>query len=661
VTAGLALSAVALATSSGLFGLLLRRRPALGQRLTCAAMCVAAVLGAGASARVLWGSGGFAIRLPWHEPLASLALRLDPLSALFLVPILAVPALGSIYGLSYWPQAELGWKAVRLQLFFGLVTGAMALVLLADNALLFLVGWEVMAVAGFALVRGDDERPEALRASWVYLAAAHVGAFALLALFSIVGGARGSFDFAEWKGLPAAGGASLYALALVGFGLKAGLVPLHFWLPGAHAAAPSHVSAVMSGVLLKTGIYGLLRTLGFFDAPPASWGLVLLALGAISGVLGVGVALAQHDLKRLLAYHSVENIGIIAMGAGIALVGRSRGDAALVALGLAGGLLHVVNHALFKSLLFLGAGSVQHAAGTRDLEHLGGLARAMPFTSFFFLVGAAAISGLPPLNGFASEWLIAVGSLTGLDLPRGDRVAYVALAAPVLAFIGGLAAACFAKVHGTAFLGNARSSKASRAHESPAPMIFPMAVLAAACLAIGLGPSLLLPALARVSSDWAGLPASQTLAASAVGSAGWVGGMAAALLLAAGLLALGRTRLLRGRATPPGETWGCGYSAPSARMEYTGSSFAQILVEGFRWVLLPRVELSHPRGLFPRSARFRTDVPDVVLDRAIEPAVQACETAARGLRGLAPGRIHFYAVLVLAALVALLCWRFLWW
>ncbi|HVP67563.1 MAG TPA: proton-conducting transporter membrane subunit [Anaeromyxobacteraceae bacterium] len=659
MTPALVVWAMALASGSGLFGLVLRGRPVLGQRLSCAAMCAAAALGGAASARVLAGAGGFAIRLPWHEPLASFALRLDALGAVFLVPVLALPALGSVYGLAYWPQAKLGWKAVRLQLFFGVITGAMALVVVADNALLFLAAWEVMAVAGFALVRTEDQRPEALRAGWVYLAAAHVGTFALFALFCAVGGARGSFDFADWRGLPAAGGGGLYALALVAFGLKAGLVPLHFWLPGAHAAAPSHVSALMSGVLLKTGIYGLLRTTGFFDAPPASWGLVLLALGAVSGVLGVAIALAQHDVKRLLAYHSVENIGIIAMGAGVALVGRARGDAVLVTLGLGGALLHVVNHALFKSLLFFGAGSVQRATGTRDIERMGGLARPMPFTALFFLVGAAAISGLPPLNGFVSEWLVALGSLAGLALPRGDRLAYVALAAPILAFIGGLAAACFAKVHGTAFLGNPRTAEATGAHESPAAMLLPMALLAAACLAIGLGPSLALPAIARAAFDWAGLPAAHAAAADAAGAARRVGVVAAALLLAAGALAWIRARLVRSAAAS--ETWGCGFAAPTARMEYTGSSFAQFLVDGFRFVLLAKVELAQPRGLFPRSARFATEVPDVVLDRAIVPAAHACEAAAGKVRGLFPGRVHFYAVLVVAALVALLAWRFVWW
>ena len=664
MTEGLAIGALALSAASGLPGLLLWRRPVLGQALSCAALCAAAALGAAASGVVLAGAGGFATHYPWHEPYGSLSLRLDSLGAFFLLPAVVLPALAAIYGLSYWPQARLGWKAVRLQIFLGVATGAMALVVLADNALLFLIGWEVVAVAAFFLVRSEDEHPEALRAAWIYLAAAHLGTFALLASFAWVGSACGSFDFAAWRGLPAAGGGILFALLLVGFGSKAGLVPLHFWLPGAHAAAPSHVSAVLSGVLLKTGIYGILRASGFFEAPPASWGMALLALGALSGVLGVGLALAQHDLKRLLAYHSVENIGIIAMGAGIALVGRSRGDAALVVLGFSGAVLHVVNHALFKSLLFLGAGAVHRATGTRDIERLGGLARAMPATAFLFLVGAAAISGLPPLNGFVSEWLVALGSLAGLGLPRGDRASYLVLGAPALAFIGGLAAACFAKVQGTVFLGHPRSSEASGAREAARAMLLPMAALALACAAVGLFPGLWLPALARAAAEWSGLPLADALAAgsAAARAARGVALVAWALLAAALALALLRRQLGR-RAAPvaPVETWGCGYAAPTARMEYSGSSFAQILVEGFRRALLARAELEEPRGLFPRSARFATEVPDLVLDRAILPAVRGGEVVAARVRGLFSGRIHLYAVLVLVALVALLGWRFLWW
>ena len=419
----LVVAALLLTASSGLWAVAFGRAPALAQRLACVAMCLGAIVGVVAAAAALLAPSPPVLALPWSVPGGTFALRLDGLSAFFLCPVLIVPALGSIYGISYFPQARLGAKAVRLQLFYGLITGSMALVVVAANAILFLAAWEVMALAGFFLVLTDHKEREAQRAALVYLAAAHAGNLALFAMFALLGRMAGSYDFSAMAGLAAVGGAATatVALALCGFGMKAGVLPLHFWLPGAHAAAPSHVSALMSGVLLKTGIYGLLRVAGFFQGPPAAWGTVMLVLGGVSAVLGVAFALAQHDVKRLLAYHSVENIGIIAMGIGLALLGRARGDAALVFLGFAAAVLHTVNHATFKALLFLGAGAVIHATGTRDLDHLGGLSRAMPRTAALFLVGAAAICGLPPLNGFASEWLVYLASLRTVFDPGRPR------------------------------------------------------------------------------------------------------------------------------------------------------------------------------------------------------------------------------------------------
>ncbi len=657
--------AIALTTSSGLFGVALHRRPVLGQRLSCAALCLGSALGLAAAAASLAGAAPEALHFPWSAPGGALALRLDALAAIFLVPILFVPAMGAIYGLAYWPQARLGSKAVRLQLAFGLITGSMVLLVVAANAILFLVAWEVVTVAAFLLVLTEHEKPEAQRASFLYLAAAHVGTFALFTAFCLEARQTGSFDFARWRGLAAAGplGGWCFALLLVGFGLKAGLVPLHFWLPPAHAAAPSHVSALMSGVLLKTSIYGLLRLTGLFAAPPASWGMILTVVGIASGVLGVAFALGQHDLKRLLAWHSVENIGIIAMGAGLALLGRSRGDPALALLGFSGAALHVVNHALFKSLLFLGAGSVQHACGTRELDRLGGLAKAMPATAILFLVGAAAISGLPPLNGFASEWLVALGALQALRRPPGDVVAFAALAAPALALVGGLAAACFVKVHGAVFLGTGRTEEAARAHESPRAMLIPMAALAVACAAVGLLPQLWVTPLARAATAWAALPEGELAgpAREAAAAASKVSLVAALLLGAVGGLLLLRRRLARAPA-PSSETWGCGFAAPTPRMQYTASSFAEMLVQRFSWALMPRVKLTPPRGPFPRSSSFQSEVQDTVLDRGILPAARGIDRAAAFLKPFFLGsRIHFHTVLLISVLVVMLAWRFVLW
>jgi formate hydrogenlyase subunit 3/multisubunit Na+/H+ antiporter MnhD subunit len=662
MSALLILASVVVTSLSGGAAIALRSRPRTGQRLASALLVGGALLGIGGALGALsgepvtWSAG-------WATPGGALSIRVDALSALFLLPILGLPALGSVYGLGYWPQAERGRQSIRLQLYYGLVTGSMALVCVSANAILFLAAWEVMALAGFLLVLTEHDKPEAQRAAFVYLASAHVGNLALFALFALLGRLAGSFELAAMAGLAGGTGAAswIFALALGGFGLKAGLVPLHFWLPGAHAAAPSHVSALMSGVLLKTGIYGLLRVTGLFDAPPAAWGAILVGLGAISAVLGVGFALAQHDLKRLLAYHSVENIGIIAMGMGLALLGRTYGDAGLTLAGFAGAVLHVVNHATFKGLLFLGAGAVQHATGTRELDHLGGLSRAMPITAALFLVGATAISGLPPLNGFVSEFLVYAGALNAAMAPTGSPFQFALVAIPSLALVGGLAAACFAKVFGTVFLGQARSGHAGHAHEPPWTMLAPMGILAVACAAIGLAPAAVLPALASAAAQWARLPAELAveLTAGAARQVTRISLVAAALLLAVGVLVLWRRWRLRA-AQPAAPTWGCGFARPTARMQYTGSSFADSLVLRFGWVFFPKTRVVVPTGPFPKRAAFDSSVPDTVLEVGIVPTVSQGARGAERVRAWFIGRVQFQALLVVLGLITLLGWWAAW-
>jgi len=652
----LVLAAIALPAASGLAAAALGGRPGAAHRAACLLVCAGAASGLGVAASVLLGGAPIS---------AAPGLKVDGLSALFLVAIAAVSAAGAVYGLGYHPQASVGARSVRVQLWYGLAVAGMALLAAASNATVFLVGWEVMALANFLLVQTEHERPEIRGAAFLYLAATHVGTLALFALFALLGQAAGSFDFAAMEGLRADGplGSRVFALALLGFGLKAGLMPLHFWLPPAHAAAPSHVSALMSGVVVKTGIYGLLRVTGLLDAPPAAWGAALLGLGGISAVLGVAFALAQHDLKRLLAYHTVENVGIIVLGVGLALLGRSRGDPALVLLGFAGAGLHVVNHALFKSLLFLGAGSIQHGAGTRELDRLGGLARRMPRTALLFLLGAAAISALPPLNGFVSEWFVYLGFLAAMGRPGGDLLAYAAFGVPVLALAGGLAAACFAKVVGVAFLGSARSAGARDAHEAPRSMLVPMGFLASACLAIGLAPPAVLPPLARAAAAWSRLdPAALAGPAARAGEGAWgVSLVAAALAAAAGVLvALRRRRLATAPRAAPDRvpTWGCGFAAPTARMQYTASSFADLLVSRFSWAIFRREAAPRIDGPFPGPSELRTEVPDTVLDLVLLPIARAYGRLATRARLLFLQRVQFQMLLVLLTLVAMLVLAF---
>ncbi len=648
------LAALALLLLGGLGALAASRSPRAASLIGATGAVLGCALGLTVALRVLTGEVLPALRAPWRVPFASFHLEVDALSAFFLVPIFALSALAAVYAVGYLrPFARK--KSLGPPWFFtNLLVAGMALVVVARNGVLFLVAWEVMSLAAFFLVSWEDEREEVREAGWTYLVATHLGTAFLLALFVLLGREGGSLEF-ETFGTGANPGA-LFLLALVGFGTKAGFVPLHVWLPEAHPAAPSHASALLSGVMIKTGLYGIVRTITFLGTPPAWWGWVLVGIGATSGLLGVLFAIAQHDLKRLLAYHSVENVGIIALGLGLGSLGWTYGEPSLAAFGVAGALLHVLNHALFKGLLFLGAGSVLHATETRDLDRLGGLGKRMPATSAAFLVGAAAITGLPPLNGFVSEFLIFLGAF------RGGTSAVAGMAVPALAaigslaLIGGLAAACFAKAFGVAFLGEPRSVAAARARESAPSMVAPMALLAAACLGVGLFPGLALrivePAVREVLP---GVDAAWLSAATAIlARVSWAGG---AFLLLVAALAIVRRALLRRRPVGVTVTWDCGYVRPSSRMQVTSSSFAQPLTALFGLLLGTRRRFVVPRGPFPSAASAATETPDPFLERLYRPAFSALARGAGALRWIQIGRVHVYVLYVALSLLVLLVWK----
>jgi hydrogenase-4 component B len=609
---------------------------------------------AGGVAAILAGPSDL-LRVASPTPGMVARIGVDALTGLFCVPVFLVGGLGSLYGIAYWPSRLRPRNSRRLRLCYGLLVASLVWITLARDSIAFLVAWEVMALTNFFLVTTEDDDAAVRGAGWVYLLYSHVtvlGLFALAALQHTVGG-----DFA-FRAIPASAPGSLrtavFVVALVTFGLKAGAMPLHSWLPAAHASAPSHVSALMSGVVIKMGIYGLVRTTGLLEAPPLGWGVSLLAIGSLSAFFGVVFALSQHDIKRLLAYHSIENIGIILLGMGLAMVGRSAGRPEWVVLGMAGCLLHVWNHALFKSLLFFAAGSVVHATGTRDLELGGGLARRMPATASLFLIGSLAICGLPPLNGFVSELLVYLG-LVRAGVSPGS--AWAAVPAPILAATGALAVACFVKVFGVVFLGTPRSETARGAHEAPLPMLVPMAVLAAACVAIGVVPAAVAPALERAVTVWAGEPlGGRSLAALA--PLGWMPVVAIALCAATALVLVAvLPACRRARRRQPGlPTWGCGYAGGSPRLQYTASSFAQLITSRFRWVLWPREHRPHISGLFPAPSSFHSHVGDSVLDRLLVPASRGALRFTVFFRGLPQGQLQRYILYILAVLVPLLVW-----
>jgi hydrogenase-4 component B len=410
----------------------------------------------------------------------------------------------------------------------------------------------------------------------------------------------------------------------------------------------------LSGVVLKVGIYSLVRIFSFFAEVPLWWGMLILALGAVSGIVGVAFAIGQHDLKRLLAYHSIENIGIILMGMGVALMGQSVGSNAMMLLGMAGALLHVVNHATFKALLFLGAGSVIHAIRTREIDVMGGLMRRLPWTAGFFLVGAVAICGLPPLNGFVSELLVYLGFLRGVTTQNGFAAGASAMGAPALALIGGLAAACFVKVFGVVFLGAPRSQGAAEGHEAPLPMLGAMTILALVCFIVGLIPWLIGPLLQRAVIGWRPSMALFPEPIATVGGLWWVSGAAITLLLVvfflAYMLKIRLSRLPRGEA----ETWGCGYTAPTTRMQYTASSFAEMLVHIFRSVLQPGFHPPKIRGPFPQESRFSSHVPETMLDLLYIPLLRRLYDKTAPIRRMQSGHLHIYILYTFLTLIILM-------
>ena len=655
----LVLVGIILAASSGLPGLVLGRRSMGGQWMSM----LVAVLGAGlalGSAGWFWTTGeSRPIVVPWSIPGAEFHVAMDGLSAIFLVPVFLISLLGSVYGIGYWKQTEHQENGQKLRFFYGLMTAGMALLVIARNSILFLFGWEIMALSAFFLVTTEDDKEEVREAGWIYLVATHSATLCLFALFGLLHAVNKSFtlDSLDQGALTPGIATAIFVLALLGFGLKAGIMPLHVWLPSSHAAAPSHVSALMSGVIIKMGIYGLVRVTSLIPHPPVQWGVVLLALGVVSGVLGVVFAIGQHDMKRLLAYHSIENIGIIVIGLGLAVLGRSLDRPDWVVLGLSGALLHVWNHAFFKALLFLSAGSVIHAVHTREIDHLGGLAKAMPWTSLSFLTGAVAICGLPPLNGFISEFLIYIGLFGTLISGTGRPYVGAAFAAPALALIGALAVACFVKVYGAVFLGTARSEHARHAHESPLSMLAPMGVLMACCTLIGVAPLLVVPILDGGVSAWAPdlkerIPRLATLAP--LDRITLMGSLLMAGLVLGGALLWIRMRL---SVVVKGPTWGCGYLAPTARMQYSSSSFAEMLVGLFAWVLRPRTHKPRDLPLFPHRTDFHSEVPDTVLDEIVLPTFHFGARLFSLLRVFQQGNIQVYLLYIFVALIALLLWR----
>jgi len=637
------LYAMVLIVLSGIPGLFSKTTAKWGQRTATVFMLMGSTIGLIGSVIGIFARSSPHFSFPW--PTVSNALiGLDVLSSFFLIPVFLVGGLGSLYGLDYWEQSKHPLNARALQFFWGLLVSGMILLLIAQHAMSFLLGWEVMALSAFFLVATEHENEECRKSALLYIISTHISTLLLFCLFALWRYATGSFQLS-----PIAFGTvnpmvlnGLFLLAFLGFGLKAGMMPFHFWLPSAHANAPTHVSAILSGVMLKMGIYGMIRVAFLLPTPPLYWGVLILVFGAVSGLLGVVFALAQHDIKRLLAYHSVENIGIILMGFGLAMIGRSSGNLIWIALGMAGCLLHVWNHSLFKSLLFFGAGSVLHATGKRNLDLLGGLSKQMPLTALFFLIGAVAISGLPPLNGFVSELFIYIGLIRPIAV--GDSYAFgVALFAPILAMIGALAAACFVKVYAAVFLGSPRTEPIRPTHESSLVMLIPMGLLAFLCTVIGILPQCIYPVIEAVTNQnmLSNIIPLHTLSYIYFG-------FLISLGVISGLI------FIRTRNRKQGSTWDCGYATPTSRMQYTAASFGNNLTSMFGWVLRPQEHKPKIKEIHPAYAILESHVNEVVLDRFLIPVFHKIQSIFSWFYRFQQGQSQRYILYILIAVIILL-------
>ncbi len=637
------------------------RHARLSSFLGVGSAVLGSIIGLVPTINVLLGGEVLSLEHSWQLPLGSFSLQIDPVAAVFLLPMFILSAVAAVYGgqylYAYRDQKSLGapW------FFYNLLVVGMAMVIVARNGVLFLIAWEVMSIASFFLVTFEDEHERVRRAGWIYLVATHIGTAFLTVFFILLARQSGTLDFSASAQMAPAMANVLFLLALIGFGTKAGFIPMHIWLPLAHPVAPSHVSAVMSGIMIKTGIYGLVRAILLIGSIELWWCWALIFIGVTCGVLGVLFALAQHDLKRLLAYHSVENIGIIMLGLGVGLLGIRINSPAIAVLGLAGGLFHVINHAMFNGLLFLGAGSILHACGTVELDRLGGLYKRMRWTGMTFLIGAVAICGLPPLNGFASEFLIYLGALKSA-LSQGSSGFGVTLAVVGgLALIGGLASACFAKAFGIIFLGEPRSEPAEQAHEVGWLMRISMLILAGACIVLGAFSPAVVRAGSYVLTQMTGLSANAAEVEIAEASDILSYVIRGAVLLAGLVLVLVLVRwaLLRrsGIQIKYGPTWGCGYMSPTSRMQYTASSFAQPLTLLFRPFLRGRRNESLPKGIFPVEGHFETDTPDIFERHIFQPALRGIRKLLASLHWLQNGRLQIYVLYIALTLWILLLWK----
>jgi hydrogenase-4 component B len=613
------------------------------------------------------------IVLPIGLPTLPFHIRFDTLSAFFAVVIGLLSLFVSIYSIGYVRKYIDHRPATTLIIFYCLFIAAMFMVILADDALFFLFSWEIMAGSSYFLVVFEHENEENRKAAFLYIVMTHIGALAILLSFGVMAGFSGAsgfsgytFDAMRQAHLSSGWASAVFLLSLFGFASKAGVIPLHVWLPEAHPAAPSNVSALMSGVMLKTAIYGMIRVIyDLLHVFPWWWGAIVLTLGLLSAVMGVLYALMQHDLKRLLAYHSVENIGIILIGLGLSMIFMAFNLPLLAALALIACLYHTINHALFKGLLFMGAGAVLHATGKKNMEEMGGLIHKTPYTAALFLIGCIAISALPPLNGFVSEWLTFQAFILAPSLPAPLIKLLIPMGAALLALTGALAAACFVKAFGVTFLGRWRGEDGSEIHEAGLSMKIGMGLAALSCLLLGIFPVTFI--------DWMDIIAQKFTGGQIASSAGqygwmWLTPISAAQASYSGItvFAVITTTFLtvyiflhvRKKKIHKVPIWDCGFGKLSSKMQYTATSFSMPLrrIFGYLFLITEKTEKLSGKAhrVFPTEIHHFLNIEDRVWKLLYEPVIKANFWFARQAGKLQRGHIQEYLIYTFITIIFLL-------
>jgi hydrogenase-4 component B len=647
----------------GALSIVFHRKDSLVTYASFISSFIASIFGIIFSWSVMFGNN-FVLNLPGTSIL-KFGVSIDKLSAFFILVISITSLAVSLYSIGYvkeyFGKKDIGY----LGLLFNLFLLSMILVVSANNAVMFLIIWELMSVISYFLVIYEHEKPETRRAGLIYIIMTHIGTGFIILSFLILSSSSGSFDFESFQDaggqLPSLLKDMAFLFALIGFGTKAGIVPLHIWLPYAHPAAPSNVSALMSGVMIKTAIYMLIRVcFDFLGADVLWWGVLLLIIACISSLLGVMYALMEHDIKRLLAYHSVENIGIILIGVSLAMIFMSSGQPELAAFGLIAGLYHLINHAVFKSLLFLGAGSIIYSTHTRDIESLGGLIKKMPWTALFFLIGAVSISALPPFNGFVSEWLIFHTQLLSINLTNNMVTILVLSSGAALALTSALAAACFVKAFGISFLALPRSEHAECAKEVPISMLAGMGILSFMCIVLGISAFYVVRVLDSVSAPIVGTSiASQFTSGLTIGTipsfAGSISTTWIALLIL--LIVPIPIILLRSNRASKYETWGCGQPVSTARNEYTATAFSKPIRMWLGNIYRPHREIHTTYSnsqFFKTSFKFESHIEQVFEQYMYDPFIELALSISRRMKVIQTGSIHAYLAYIFVVLVLLL-------